>query len=249
MKITQSFDSPVDNVNLINDIKASPLNSNQKTGSSTLVPPPIDQVTISYQGDINQKIDSLFDKADAIYQSHITPTQQKTLDESYQKLDVLFAGNDPTEQEQNAANALFDKIDSIFTQAEKQLTPKEKEQLVNIDEKLDKLLGTDSTQNESVFSKESDLLLQKSEDLLTSKLSTQQKKTLDELNLQLNTLFESVNFDDKEVSTIFDKIDSILNKGYDKLSGDEKQKLETFDKKIDLLFETLDSTENEGQYY
>jgi hypothetical protein len=206
-------------------------------------------VTISPQGEINQQIDALFDKADVLYQSHITPNQQKTLDESYQKLDALFSSHSPTEQEQNAADLLFDKIDNIFNQAEKQLTPAEQEKLANIDNQLDKLLGTDDTELENIFSEESDRLFQESENLLTSKLSTLQKTTLDELNKKLNNLFESVNTDDEKANTLFDKIDSILNQGYEKLSTDEKQKLAGFDNEIDLLFKTLDSKEDNGKYY
>jgi len=249
MKITQSFDAAVNNVNLINEVKNKKSESSQQTNLDIANIPKNDQVTISLKGEVNQNIDALFDKADAIYQSHITPKQQKILDDSYQKLDALFSSNSTTEQEQNAANSLFDKIDHIFSQAEKQLTPAEQDQLANIDNKLDEILGTDDTQLEDLFSEESEHLFQQSEALLTSKLSTKQKKTLDELNDKLNTLFSSTNPDDKESSAIFDKIDAILNQGYDKLSGDEKQQLESFDREIDQLFETLDSKTDVGKYY
>jgi hypothetical protein len=249
MEVTQSFEAPINIKNAVNDVKSKDLESKQQTNYATAVITKQDQVTISPQGEANQQIDALFDKADAIYQSHITPNQQKTLDESYQKLDALFSSHSPTEKEQDAANTLFDKIDNIFNQAEKQLTPAEQEQLANIDIKLDELLGTDDTELENVFNDESERLFQQSEDLLTSRLSTQQKKKLDELNDKLNSLFESINPDDKKASVIFDKIDSILNQGYDKLSTDEKQKLEGYDNEIEQLFKTLDSKENNGKYY
>ena len=74
---------------------------------------------------INQKLDSLFERTDEIYMSHITPQQKKALDESYQMLDKIFAQENPSELEQKQVDKIFTKIDSIFNQAESKLTPDE----------------------------------------------------------------------------------------------------------------------------
>lgn len=247
MKITQNIDSALTNITANNAVSEQINQQNNTT-------PPINSstketsVSISPQGSINQDIDTLFDKADAIYQSHITPKQQKALDENYAKLDELFSKNSPSDVEQKNADALFDKIDKIFEMAEKQLTPAEKEQLAAIDSKLDELLGAEDMQLEDAFSEEIESLFKQSEDLLTSKLSTEQKKSLDDLNEQLNALFEKNNGDDKAVDGIFDKIDSIINQGYDKLSANEKDKLTSLDKEIDQLFGQLDQHDSVGVY-
>jgi len=248
MKITQNFDSPLKSTQGVNDIDSQKINNDKKLNSQPIVNSATDEVSISSQGMSHQKIDSLFNQADAIYQSHITPKQQKFLDESYAKLDELFSKSSPSELEQKNADALFDKIDLVFEQAEKQLTPSEKEKLSAINTKLDELLGSQDMQLDDNFSEEVDKLFQQSEDLLTSKLSTEQKKTLDGLNKQLNALFEKSNVDDEGVEGIFDKIDNILNQGYEKLSNDEKNKLDDYDSEIDKLFNQFDPKDTDINY-
>jgi tRNA C32,U32 (ribose-2'-O)-methylase TrmJ len=243
MQITQNFDSPITGVKKSNSTDNIQVNNNNKTTSLSTA----DEISISSQGMNNQKIDSLFDKADAIYQSHITPAQQKSLNESYAQLDELYSKSSPSDQEQKNADAIFDKIDKIFEQAEKKLTPLEKEQLETINTKLDELLGAEDIQLENGFSEEIEQLFQKSNDLLTSKISTQQKKSVDELNQQLNSLFEKNNIND-DVNNLFDKINNILTQGYDKLSNDEKNKLEDYDVEIDELFDQIDEEYNEVSY-
>ena len=95
-------------------------------------------------------------------------------------------------------------------------------------------------QLEDDFSEKVDKLFQQSEDLLSSKLTTEQKKTLDGLNQQLNSLFEQNNVDDEAAEGLFDKIDNILNQGYEKLSNDEKNKLDNYHVEIDELFTQFD---------
>ncbi len=246
MKINQSFDSPLINTQTVNNTENQQINNNKKLSSLTITPTGVDEVSISSQGSTYQKIDSLFNQADAIYQSHIPPKQLELLNESYAQLDELFSKSSPSDLEQKNADVLFDKIDHIFEQAEKQLTLPEKEQLVAINTKLDELLGTEELQLEDDFNEKIDTLFQQSDDLLNSKLTTEQKKTLDDLNKQLNSLFEKNNLNDEAAEGIFDKIDNILNQGYEKLSNDEKNKLNNYDTNIDELFSQLDQEYNES---
>ena len=248
MKISQSFDSPLISAQTVNDIANQQINNHKKLSSLPITQSGIDEVSISSQGNTYQKIDSLFNQADAIYQSHIPPKQLKLINESYAKLDELFSKSSPSELEQKNADLLFDKIDQVFEQAEKQLTPAEKEQLVTINVKLDELLGTEDLQLEDEFSEKIDKLFQQSDDLLNSKLTTEQKKILDGLNQQLNSLFEKSDVDDEAAEGIFDKIDNILNQGYEKLSNDEKDKLNDYDIEIDELITQLEQGSDESQY-
>jgi hypothetical protein len=240
MKITQIFDSPLARTKTINDIEHQQINNDKIMSSLPETNSAIDDISISLQGSSHQKIDSLFNQADAIYQAHITPKQHKLLNESYNQLDKLFSQSAPSEIEQKNADALFDKIDQVFELAEKKLSPSEQEQLTAINIKLDKLLGTEELQLEDNFSEKLDVLFQQSEDLLSSKLTTEQKKTLDGLNQQLNLLFERNDVDDEAAEGLFDKIDSILNQGYEKLSNDEKNILDNYHVEIDELFTQFD---------
>jgi len=248
MQIQSNIDSPLTSFNAINRIDSQQESNKQTSENDFSGSSQTDNFDISSLGSINQKIDSLFNQADFIYQSHITSTQQKALNESYSKLDELFSKNSPSALEQKSAAALFDKIDQIFEQAENQLTSTEKEELSTIDSKLDELLGTEDIELEGGFSEEIDALFQQSDNLLTSKLSTYQKKQLADLNQQLNLLFESNDIQSDVIDSLFDKIDSILNKGYDKLSDEDKNKFDEINVEIDDLFLQQEKHEVEISY-
>jgi len=124
----------------------------------------------------------------------------------------------------------------------------EEEQLETINTKLDELLGAEDIQLGDIMNEDIDKLFQQSENLLTSKLTTQQKKSLDELNQQLSSLYEKNKIDDEGVENIFSKIDSIIGQGYEKLTNNEKDKLDNLDSQIDELFTELDQNEVENNY-
>jgi len=248
MKISQGNDASLISAQAISNIENQQMNKQGKANYLSATHSAVDEVSISSQGNTHQKIDSLFNQADEIYQSHITSKQLKLLNESYDELDQLFSNSSPSELEQKDADELFDKINHIFEQVEKQLSPSEKEQLAKINNKLDELLGTQDLQLEDNFSEKVDTLFQQSEDLLSSKLTTEQKKTLDDLNQQLNALFEKNNVDDEATEKVFDKIDNILNQGYEKLSNDEKNKLDGYHIEIDELFTELEQGNSEIYY-
>lgn len=234
MKITQNFEPTtplVQNVNNATNMQVTP-------DKVTSIQANTDEVSLSSLGKANQKIDALFDQADAIYQSHIPSNQQKVLNESYDQLDEIYSKNSPSEVEQKHADALFDKIDEIFLQAEKNLSPLEEEQLDAINMKIDEILG-----NEDQMDGELEQLFQQSDDLLSSKLTTKQKKSLDDLNQQLNTLFDKTNIDDEQVEKLFEKIASITNQGYENLSSNEKEKLAGIGTEIDELLSQFEQNE------
>jgi len=239
MNVTQNIDTAISLVQNANTVSNAQVNHDQKSDFSSRT----DEVSLSALGKNNQKIDSLFDQADAIYQPHITPNQQKVLNESYEQLDQLYSKSSPSDVEQKTADALFDKIDKIFEQAEKKLTPLEEEQLKGINSKLDELLGEEGFQLEDMMNEDIDKLFQQSEDLLTSKLTTKQKKSLEDLNQQLSSLFEKNKVDDKNVDKLFEKIDSIITQGYENLSSNEKDQLDILDTELDELFDQLDDEE------
>jgi len=114
MQITHSFNAPLNNVQTANSTHNAPIKSDTKASQLST----IDEVSLSSFGKTSQKIDSLFEQADTIFQSHIPPNQQKVLNESYQQLDELFSKNSPAGHQQKNADVLFDKIDNIFKQAE-----------------------------------------------------------------------------------------------------------------------------------
>jgi len=227
--------SPITSINQTNslDIKLN----NQESHSS-------DTANISDLGKVTQQIDSLFDKVDNIYMTHLSGDQQKELESSYQQLDALFESEQPNKAQDKKINALFEKIDSIFTSAEKSLTPDEQETLSNLENKIDSLLEIENDGFENKINEELDSAFKQRDELLTSKLSSQQKNELKTLNESLNTLFD--NFSDDEntakANKLFEQIDNILQSSYNKLSDGDKNKVDEIDNNINNLFQDLEST-------
>ena len=87
--------------------KENPQNSVEKSNTANKI---VEVVNISEPAKMNQTIDILFDRADEIYMSHITPQQKKELAESYQLLDNIFTKENPSEIEQKNV----DKTLSMF---------------------------------------------------------------------------------------------------------------------------------------
>ncbi len=68
--------------------------------------------------------------------THLSAEQKQEFETSYQQLDTLFESEQPNEAQYKKINALFDKIDSIFTSAEKSLSPNEQDTLSKLEVKL-----------------------------------------------------------------------------------------------------------------
>jgi len=68
MYIHQSLDAPLTSVYTTNSTKTQSENSKEQINYTGPVNTAVDVVTISAHGSLNQNIDSLFNKADAIYQ-------------------------------------------------------------------------------------------------------------------------------------------------------------------------------------
>ncbi|SFD00059.1 hypothetical protein [Pseudoalteromonas denitrificans] len=226
--------------------------SDSQTTQSNNVKSIADKPNISEAGKVTQQIDSLFDKVDNIYMTHLSSEQKKELDTSYKKLDELFEKQELSPAQDKTINALFDKIDEIFTSAEKSLTPKEQETLANLDLKINDLLEVENKGFETQINEELDGLFSQREGLLTSKLSSQQKNELKGLNESLNALFDNLDSDEntQQANKLFEKIDNILQSSYNTLSEDDKNKVDQLDQNINNLFEELDQNfEDSLTYY
>lgn len=239
-----------------NTTQTSTISSTNQTNNQDIKP--VNQVThandtlnISDLGKVTQEIDSLFDKVDNIYMTHLSADQKKELETSYQQLDTLFESEQPTEAQDKKINALFDKIDSIFTSAEKSLTPDEQDTLSKLESKIDNLLEIENEGFESQINEELDFAFKQRDDLLTSKLSSQQKNELTSLNESLNALFDNLTNDgnNDKANKLFEKIDNILQSSYNKLSDSDKNKVDALDNNINNLYQDLEQTIEENITY
>lgn len=210
-----------------------------------------DTLTISDLGKVTQEIDSLFDKVDNIYMTHLSAEQKQELETSYQQLDTLFESKQPNEAQDKKINALFEKIDSIFTSAEKSLSPNEQDTLSKLESKIDNLLEIENEGFGSQINEDLDSAFKQRDELLTSKLSSQQKNDLKSLNESLNALFDNLTNDENndKANKLFEKIDNILQSSYNKLSESNKNKVDELDSNINNLFQDLEQTIEENITY
>jgi len=210
-----------------------------------------DTLNISDLGKVTQEIDSLFDKVDNIYMTHLSADQKKELEASYQQLDSLFESEQPNDAQEKQINAIFEKIDNIFTAAEKSLTPDEQEALSKLENKIDNLLEIENEGFENQINEELDTAFKQRDELLTSKLTAQQKSELTSLNESLNTLFDNLSEDDntEKANKLFEKIDNILQSSYNKLSEEDKSTVNEIDNNINNLFQELEDNLDEAIIY
>ncbi|MBU2968548.1 hypothetical protein KO527_04135 [Pseudoalteromonas sp. C2R02] len=239
-----------------NPTHISAISSTNQTNNQDIKP--VNQVThtndtlkISDLGKVTQEIDSLFDKVDNIYMTHLSAEQKQELETSYQQLDTLFESKQPNEAQDKKINALFEKIDSIFTSAEKSLSPNEQDTLSKLESKIDNLLEIENEGFGSQINEDLDSAFKQRDELLTSKLSSQQKNDLKSLNESLNALFDNLTNDENndKANKLFEKIDNILQSSYNKLSESDKNKVDELDSNINNLFQDLEQTIEENITY
>ena len=195
---------------------------------------------LSPSGKLMQELDGLFAQVDGIYESKFTAEDKRTLDEAYAKLDKLFGEGEPSEADEKVAEQLFAKVDAVFEKAESKMSAGELKQLTALDQEIgereDKL----------------DVALeQELGSLLASKLSSAEKKELDQLNEQLSGLFAQSNLSDEQqetVDSLFGEIDKLVNKSFNQLSEQDQEKVMALSGEIDALQGLLDGEEEPVVY-
>lgn len=228
------------------------LNVQQNTGPGKTADSQIQQIDLSDtvqfsdQSMIHNQIDDLYSQVDGIYMSHVSAADKKTLEKAYAELDKLYQSGQTTEAQDKRAEELFGQIDKIFSSAEAKLSPEDKKKVDALNEKIDVLF---EQYDEDYFEELPDELLaelepleQELDQILTSKLSKEQKDKLDGLHAQIGKLFERTEHseaDEKAIEKAFDKIDNIMNKSFQALSDEDKQRVNQLESQIDGLFEVV----------
>lgn len=202
-------------------------------------------IEISLAGKAHQKIDSLFEQIDSIYMSHLNEEDRQSLTASYAKLDKMFASSDPDAEFSAATQKVFNNIDKIFEKAEKLLTDKEVTKLETINESLDSLLTQEEEPHDEKLFNKIERSEQQQQNLLSTALSSKEKESLLSLNKTLETILsqrELPKENGKNVNELFQNIDNLLNKAFEKLSVEDKEKVNQLDQEISDLHQQLDAS-------
>jgi len=153
---------------------------------------------LSTEGKLSQKIEATSDKIDDILQKHVTPAKKDKLNDIYQQLDSIFEKEKLTEQEEQSAEVLFEKVHNILDSSVKKLTDAERETVDQLVEKMDGLI-TQLEQSDTSRSPETDSISSTkstrddlSSIMINEKKANKKKLTVAELNalspLELNKL-------------------------------------------------------------
>lgn len=109
------------------------------------------EINISFEGKLNQEIDSTSNKIDDILLRHTTSEQKQALDGIYKKLDDILEKDQLTDKEEALADDLFEQVHVILETSIEKLTTSENEtvgKLVNkmdiLTEQLEKNYSSDS---------------------------------------------------------------------------------------------------------
>lgn len=95
------------------------------------------EISISFDGKLNQEIDSTSDKIDEILLRHTTSEQKQALDGIYNKLDDLFEKDQLTDKEETLADNLFEQVHIILETSLDKLTTSENKTVDNLVNEMD----------------------------------------------------------------------------------------------------------------
>lgn len=220
-----------------------------------------DIVIFSQQTLMQSQVDDLYQQLDSVYLSRLSKADKKSLETAYAQLDQIFQTTQPSELQDQQAEKLFAQIDQVFTTAEAALTAADKHQIETLNDKLDGLFADFKVESSEVDSLEVDSLeVDSLEDvpvellieldpleleldkILSSNLSSEQKKELNTLHGQIGRLFdqnERAEQGNKAIEAAFDKIDGILNRSFEALPDADKQRVKLLESNIEDVFDAM----------
>ena len=215
-----------------------------------------DIVMFSPQTLMQNQVDDLYQQLDAVYLSRISKADKKSLETAYAQLDQIFQTTQPSELQDKQAEKLFAQIDQVFTTAEAALTAADKHQIETLNDKLDGLFADFKVESSEVDSLEvnsledvpDELLIEldplelELDKILSSNLSSEQKKELNTLHGQIGRLFDHHEREEqgnKAIEAAFDKIDEILNRSFEALPYADKQRVKLLESNIDDVFDAM----------
>ena len=98
-------------------------------------------ISLSTEGKLAQQIDAASDQIDDILLRHVTPQQEKELNDIYQKLDQLFEKDQLTGEEERSADALFEQVHNILETSVDKLSNGEREKVDQLVNTMDGLMA------------------------------------------------------------------------------------------------------------
>lgn len=218
-------------LDLHNSIKASATQHPQRSATS------VDSVSLSSQGQSLQKLDTLFEQVDGVYESHMTKNDLKKTEEIYLKLEQMGEQlNDKAFTKQ--AEPLFKQLDTMFSAIESRFSAQDTQKVDQLNQQIDQ-------QMEGEFEK-IEQLQQTQDDLLLSKLGAKDRQQISKLNQQLESLFSNKNSSEQDqqiINELFERLDATLNKGYQQLNSHEKAQVDGLSKQINQMEEQLEGFE------
>ena len=203
-------------------------------------------VTLSPEAKSLQSLDALYEEVDSIYESHLSAKDVKAIDKLYSQLDDIFSKQQPTQGEQAEADKLIEKLDTIFESAERSLTAEDQTRLSKLDTQIESieelLFENDLNMLSPEMEEQLDTLADEQNSILLSQVSAKEKKQLNAINEQLQHLFSSMELgdaDQKQVTRLFDTLDSIMNQAFNKLSDQDQQRVSDLDEQINGITDLL----------
>lgn len=188
-----------------------------------------DTVSLSPQGQSLQKLDTLFQQVDSVYESHMTKNDLIKTEEIYLKLELMGEQlNDKAFTKQT--EPLFKELDIIFSAVESRFSVQDTQQLDRLNQQIDQ-------RQEGQF-EQMDQLQQAQDKLLLSKLGAKDRQQISKLNQQLETLYSNNHPSEQDQQTInklFESLDARLNKGYQQLNSNEKAQVDGLNKQINQI--------------
>jgi len=198
-------------------------------------------ISLSNTATLYQSIDALSQQVDDVYLAHMSEKEREQIQSAYQQLDEIFENSDLSEKQLDLADKVFDKIDQIYTRAEQKFTDADWQTLESTEAALDKAFEKLEQQENVVFS-QIDALDEEQIGIIATQLDALQKDRLTSLNEQLTNLIDNDKLtEDQEarISTIFEQIDQLNNKAFERLTPDQQEKVTSINEKIDKLYEQL----------
>lgn len=203
------------------------------------------ELNISAQGQSLNQLDKLYEQVDNIYESKLSAEELKEIDNIYSQLDQIFAAGNPGAAQQAEADRLFETLDTTFAKVENALTADEKKKIGELESQIESIEGSmPEDEIEGFFAEveeqfeEIEALDEQQEDILLATLNAQDKKQVDDIHKQLESLFDSADLNEdqeKVVDKLFDTLDSIMNKAYNQLSDADKEQVAEINEQIEEI--------------
>jgi predicted RNA-binding protein with EMAP domain len=194
----------------------------------------MDRVSFSEKGKAMAKLDSLHSQIDKIYYTYLSKDDIKEMKSIYAKVDKEFGGKELTQAQQDEKDKLLDKVKKIMEDSKDKMKDKD----LNLLNKLEKVVDAklvDGKESLKDLSKEQ-------EDILEGQLSSREKSNVETINNKIKSILGKGNIspnENRELNALFKGLNTILDRSYDRLSSEDKLRVDEINKEIVVVEEKL----------